>query len=145
MEREFSELVTPPYRVAGPRNMEYASGRASEEVLRADHTINFVTSTLDFAEANKVLRPIMWRSSPQEVREAAEELPRIPIGTAKMTILRQQLGTISSSEKDVQSLSFKVELYVPTTVKLTPELASHAKTVPCPVPKLTQLFHEMQQ
>src|SRR3569832_1379757 len=111
MEREFSEIVTPPYRESGTR--EISNSGSDEQGKRDDHSINFVTSTLDFAEANKVLRPIMWRSSPQEVREAAEELPHISIGTAKLTILSQQ-----------QAISFRVDLYVPSKVRLAPELAS---------------------
>jgi hypothetical protein len=139
MEREFSEIVTPPFREAGPRQIDAAT---EEKAERADHTINFVTNTFDFAEANKVLRPIMWRSSPPEVQEAVRELQHIQIGTAKLTITRQQLAPDS---KSIQSLSFKVDLYVPSTVKLAPELASRARTVPCPASKLTQLFHEIQQ
>jgi hypothetical protein len=144
MEREFSEIMTPPYREAGARNLDTSYGRSIDEVLGADHTINFVTTTLDFAEVNKVLRPILWRSSPPEVREAAHELPRIATGTAKLTILREQLSA-DAEPKRIQSLSFNVEIYVPSTVKLTPELASRAKTVSCPATKLSEILHDAQQ
>jgi hypothetical protein len=145
MEREFSEIMTPPYRQAGPRQLDTSYERSIANVLKADHTVYFPLDMLDFAEASKNVNRILWRSSPPEVQEAARDLQRISVGSAKLNILGQQLTGDPAAPTSIQMLSFKVELVVPSTVKLTPELAGRSKPSPCPVSPLIPLLKEMQK
>ncbi len=145
MEREFSEVMTLPYRHVGPRDLNTNNGQSIPDILEADHTVYFPIDLLDFAEATKIVNRILWRSSPPEVQEAARELPRIPLASAKLNILGRQLAGDPSAPTSIQTLSFKVELIVPSAVKLTPELARKAKPAPCPVSPLIPLLHEMQK
>ncbi len=140
MEREFSWVMTPPYRQWNARQLNTSYGKSVSDVFAADHTVYFPLDVLDYAEADRMVTRILWRSSPQELVEAQREIPRIPIGATKLTILGQQLGENSTS---METLSFKVDLTIPTTVKLTPALADKTKPAPCPVSPLVPMLNKM--
>lgn len=140
MEREFSWVLTPPYRQWNARQLNTSYGKSVDEVLKADHTVYFPLDILDYAEADKMVTRILWRSSPPEVHEAAEEIPKIPVGAAKLTILDSKV------EKDsMEMLRFKVEVTLPKTVQLNPALASKTRTVECPVSPTVPLLKQMVQ
>jgi len=163
MEREFSWVMTPPYRQWNARQLNTSYRKTIEEVLKAEHSVYFPMDILDYALADKMVTRILWRSSPPELHEAAHELPRIPVGSASLTIKSHELGTLDpkqyerkpvaegqlkrddADDRTIESLSFRVDLTLPTTVQLTPELARRARAAPCPVSPLIPLLHEMEQ
>lgn len=145
MEREFSWVMTPPYRQWNARQLNTSYGHSIADVLKAGHAVYFPVDTLDYALADKLVTRILWRSTPPEFHEAAHELPRIPIGSADMTLLGQQLGGDQSAPSSIDMISFKVELTVPKSVKLIPELERRAKPAECPVSPLIPMLREMAQ
>jgi hypothetical protein len=145
MEREFSWVMTPPYKQWNARELNTSFGRTVADVLKADHTIYFPLDSFDYAEADKAVKRILWRSSPSEFQESARELRRIPVGSAKLTIVDSQLGGEKTAPTSMESLYFKVELTIPASVKLTPELARRAKPAACPVSPVIHMLKEMEQ
>jgi hypothetical protein len=158
MEREFSWVMTPPYRQWNARQLNTSYGKSIVDALKADHTVYFPLDILEYAEADKMVTRILWRSSPPEFQEAARELPRIPVGSAKLTLDSSQtrLGSLKPEESlpkskvdydnlTMEGLGFRVDLTIPVTVKLTPDLARRAKPAACPVSPLIPMLHEMAQ
>jgi hypothetical protein len=133
MEREFSESMTQRYRGHEPRDLNTNSGRTVKQVLGARHDVFFATTLLDSASAEEILDNIQHSISNFDVKRSALELLRIPAGSAKFTIIDQKLDGDLAASTEILALSFKIDLTVPTTVKLSPELKSRAKPCACPV------------
>jgi hypothetical protein len=75
----------------------------------------------------------MQRSTSKEnSSKIAHELDPIPIGSAALTIVDRQIQGDSAEPTVIQSLSFKVELVVPQSIKLPLDLAAKAHSATCP-------------
>jgi hypothetical protein len=135
MEREFSEVMTPLSNGENPRSL----GRSTSD-LWADHTVHFPLNQLDYATLGRLRAEILSDSSNSGTQSAEHEMQKISFGSAKFNVVGVPGGFASGvpgrpelDKAGVLDMNFKVDLIVPKSLKLAPELAIKAKPSPCPV------------
>jgi hypothetical protein len=139
MERDFTASATPHYGL-NPRELSTRNATVNE-VLKAEHVVFFPTTLADFANAKDVLDETNEKLSTIGMGTLSRELERIPVGSASLTIVDQQVEGDPAAPAGIQALTFKVDLVVPNTIKLPLDLASKAHPAKCPLlPIAIQLY-----
>jgi hypothetical protein len=135
MERDFTFVMTPTHQGRKARDL----GKSGTD-LSSDHTVYFPLSMFDYSAAEKLAHKISANTASSSTQTAEQELQKISVGSAIWAVVGVP-GRFASSvpgrpdltEVGILDVNFKVDLIVPSSLTLAPELSIKAKPSPCPV------------